>query len=74
MNSAQIGFDIVPIRHLRRPHLEKDRGAGYINVSARERNSKLMAAARSVYFSGRKIFVPEWFVEEFTAALEKGSL
>lgn len=70
------GWTIHPTRHLRRPRLEKESGAGYINLSARERNRKTLAEAQRIYTMPieRRIIVPDWFLAEFMAAIEKASL
>lgn len=69
------GWQVHPVRHLRRPRLEKDRGVGYVNLTAQERNRKALADAKKVYTmpAERRIYVPEWFLAEFMAGIERAS-
>lgn len=67
------GFDVIADRHLRMPRLERERGSGYVNLSAATRNRARLTEARRVYVmqSERKIIVPAWFAHEFVLQLQE---
>ena len=65
-------FQIVYSRHLLAPLKERERGSGYVNLSAVERNRKRREEAANCYFVGNMLVIPAWLRSDFESALTLG--
>lgn len=73
---ASLGYRVMYSRHLPPPPKpERERGSGYVNLSAIERNRERMDLASRVYVmdQDRVIVVPSWLRHQFEKAVSAHS-